>query len=220
MTKDLPTDGYQLTFAQMLHLAGMMQRHLWLLFALVMAFSGTAQTFSGKVVDASGMGLPGAFITAKNKAGDLLGNVSLPDGTYTLDLSAWAGQSATLSCSYIGMENAERTVANLEAGEAYAWDWQLAETSEMLDLVVVSAGRFEQSAAEVTVSVDVLPPRIVESRGTTTLETALEMNPGVTFVNGEPQIRSGSGFSYGAGSRVMIMIDDLPVLSGDAGRPT
>ena len=95
---------------------------------------------------------------------------------------------------------------------------QLAETSEVLDLVVVSAGRFEQSAAEVTVSVDVLPPRIVESRGTTTLETALEMNPGVTFVNGEPQIRSGSGFSYGAGSRVMIMIDDLPVLSGDAGQ--
>ena len=145
-----------------------MQRHLWLLFALVMAFSGTAQTFSGKVADESGMGLPGAFITAKNKAGDLLGNVSLPDGTYTLDLSAWAGQSATLSCSYIGMETAERTVANLEVGKAYAWDWQLAETSEVLDLVVVSAGRFEQSAAEVTVSVDVLPPRIVESRGTTT----------------------------------------------------
>ena len=197
-----------------------MQRHLWLLFALVMAFSSTAQTFSGKVVDASGIGLPGAFITAKNKAGDLLGNVSLPDGTYTLDLGTWAGQSATLSCSYIGMETSERTVANLEAGKAYAWDWQLAETSEVLDLVVVSAGRFEQSAAEVTVSVDVLPPRIVESRGTTTLETALEMNPGVTFVNGEPQIRSGSGFSYGAGSRVMILIDDLPVLSGDAGRPT
>ena len=40
------------------------------------------------------------------------------------------------------------------------------------------------------------------------------------MVDGEPQIRSGSGFSYGAGSRVMVMVDDLPVLSGDAGRPT
>ncbi len=197
-----------------------MQRHLWLLFAWFLAFSSAAQTFSGKVTDEAGMGLPGAFITAKNTAGELLGNVSLPDGSYTLDLSAWKGQSATLSCSYIGMESVERTIASLESGAAYAWDWQLTETSEVLDLVVVSAGRFEQSAAEVTVSVDVLPPRIVESRGTTTLETALEMNPGVTFVNGEPQIRSGSGFSYGAGSRVMILIDDLPVLSGDAGRPT
>ena len=49
LTKDLPSDGHQLTFAQMLHLAGMMQRHLWLLFALILAFSGSAQTFSGAV---------------------------------------------------------------------------------------------------------------------------------------------------------------------------
>ena len=198
----------------------MMHRYSLLTLALFAALFSTAQTFNGKVTDESGMGLPGAFITAKNAAGDMLGNVSLPDGSYTLDLSDWAGQGAAISCSYIGMETQERSVDRLESGAAYAWNWTLASTSEVLDLVVISAGRFEQSAAEVTVSVDVLPPRIVESRGTTTLETALEMNPGVTFVNGEPQIRSGSGFSYGAGSRVMIMIDDLPVLSGDAGRPT
>ncbi len=204
----------------MLHLAGMMLRHLLLLCALVLAFSSFAQTFSGKVTGETGVSLPGAFITAKNSAGDVLGAVSLPDGTYALDLRVMAGQRVTLSCSYIGMETMKRDVANLTADDTYILDWSLASTAEALDLVVVSAGRFEQSAAEVTVSIDVLPPRIVESRGTTTLETALEMNPGVTFVNGEPQIRSGSGFSYGAGSRVMIMIDDLPVLSGDAGRPT
>ena len=42
----------------------------------------------------------------------------------------------------------------------------------------------------------------------------------MSLVDGEPQIRSGSGFSYGAGSRVMVLVDDLPVLSGDAGRPS
>ncbi len=197
-----------------------MPRHLLLLFALILAFSSSSQTFSGAVTDDTGEGLPGAFITAKNPAGDVLGDVSLPDGAYTLDLRVWAGQRVTLSCSYIGMETLEQEIAQLVADKSYALDWSLSSTAEALELVVVSAGRFEQSAAEVTVSVDVLPPRIVESRGTTTLETALEMNPGVTFVNGEPQIRSGSGFSYGAGSRVMILIDDLPVLSGDAGRPT
>ncbi len=216
----LSSAGPKLSFVQMLHLADMMLRHLFLLFALVFALCGSAQTISGKVLDEAGFGLPGAFITAKNSTGDVLGNVSLPDGTYTLDLSTWVGQPVTLSCSYIGMETLTRDFSNLKAGDTYLIDWSLAATAEALDLVVVSAGRFEQSAAEVTVSVDVLPPRIVESRGTTTLETALEMNPGVTFVNGEPQIRSGSGFSYGAGSRVMILIDDLPVLSGDAGRPT
>ena len=179
-----------------------------------------AQTLSGIVKDSDGLALPGAFITARAAGGQVEGAVSLPDGTYTLNLSAWAGKSTAVACSYIGMETTERTFESLVSGQSYQVDWTLKSTSEMLDLVVVSAGRFEQSANEVTVSVDILPPRIVESRGTTTLETALEMSPGVTFVNGEPQIRSGSGFSYGAGSRVMIMIDDLPVLSGDAGRPT
>mgnify|MGYP000962048511 CR=1 FL=1 len=179
-----------------------------------------AQTLSGIVKDQQGLALPGAFITARTSGVQVQGAVSQPDGTYTLDLSAWAGKPATIACSYIGMETSEKSFPSLISGEIYPLNWALNPTSEVLDLVVVSAGRFEQSANEVTVSVDVLPPRIVESRGTTTLETALEMNPGVTFVNGEPQMRSGSGFSYGAGSRVMVMIDDLPVLSGDAGRPT
>ncbi|MFZ8837055.1 MAG: TonB-dependent receptor [Flavobacteriales bacterium] len=184
------------------------------------AFNLQAQTIKGVVKDDQGLGLPGAFITAKNQAGAMEGIASNADGSYDLDLSQWVGQSATVSCSYIGMETQSVELSSLVQGKQYELNWNLKSTSEVLDLVVVSAGRFEQSANEVTVSIDVLPPRIVESRGTTTLETALEMNPGVTFVNGEPQIRSGSGFSYGAGSRVMVLIDDLPVLSGDAGRPT
>jgi iron complex outermembrane receptor protein len=39
-------------------------------------------------------------------------------------------------------------------------------------------------------------------------------------VDGEPQIRSGSGYSFGAGSRVQVLVDNLPMLSGDAGKPT
>jgi outer membrane cobalamin receptor len=34
----------------------------------------------------------------------------------------------------------------------------------------------------------------------------------------EPQISSGSGYSFGVGSRVAILIDDLPVMSGDIGK--
>ncbi|MCK4751387.1 MAG: TonB-dependent receptor, partial [Bacteroidales bacterium] len=32
-----------------------------------------------------------------------------------------------------------------------------------------------------------------------------------------PSIRGGSGFSYGVGSRVLMLVDDLPMISGDAG---
>ena len=206
----------------LLHLAFMQKRIPVLLFALVATMNlAWGQVVTGVVNDAQGNFLPGAFITVISDSEEVVAMTnSLVDGSYNLNLTPWSGKSVQLRCSYIGMEKEERSLGILEAERNYNVDWTLQEAAELLGQVVVSAGRFEQSANKVTVSIDVIPPRIVESRGTTTLETALEMNPGVTFVDGEPQIRSGSGFSYGAGSRVMIMVDDLPVLSGDAGRPT
>ncbi|HRG66453.1 MAG TPA: TonB-dependent receptor, partial [Saprospiraceae bacterium] len=41
--------------------------------------------------------------------------------------------------------------------------------------------------------------------------------PGVQGVGGQANIRGGSGFSYGAGSRVMVLLDDMPALQVDAG---
>lgn len=197
-------------------------RILLILLALVASISmAWSQSASGFVRDAQRNALPGAFVSGISDSGEVIAITnSLVDGTYNLDLSGWSGKSIQLRCSYIGMEKEERPLGILQGSRNYEIDWIMEESAELIGQVVVSAGRFEQSANEVTVSIDVIPPRIIESRGTTTLETAIEMNPGVTFVNGEPQIRSGSGFSYGAGSRVMIMVDNLPVLSGDAGRPT
>ena len=122
-------------------------------------------------------------------------------------------------CTFIGMAKQEFKV-ELTDGQTVNWNPVMTSAAEALGLVVVSAGRFEQDASEVTVSLEVLKPALVENKATTTLETAIEQTPGVSLVDGEPQIRSGSGFSYGAGSRVMVLVDDLPVLSGDAGRPT
>ena len=93
-------------------------------------------------------------------------------------------------------------------------------SASQLDQVVVSAGKFEQRVGEVTVSMSVLPPNIVRDRNTTSLEDVIVQVPGVIVVDNDPQIRSGSGFSFGAGSRVMMLVDDLPILSGDIGRPT
>ena len=200
-----------------------MQKRIPLVILAILATMSLAwsQIVTGMVNDAQGNALPGAFITGVSDSEEVVAITnSLVDGSYNLDLTLWSGKSIRLRCSYIGMEKEEKSLGILESERAYTVNWTLEDAAELIGQVVVSAGRFEQSANEVTVSIDVIPPRIVESRGTTTLETALEMNPGVTFVNGEPQIRSGSGFSYGAGSRVMIMVDDLPVLSGDAGRPT
>ncbi|MDA0940611.1 MAG: TonB-dependent receptor [Bacteroidetes bacterium] len=170
-----------------------------------------SQTVQGRVLDSANQPVIGAYLTngAATVATDL-------DGAYTLALKP--GQH-TVMCSFIGMAKQEFKV-ELTAGQTVTWNPIMKSAAEALGLVVVSAGRFEQNASEVTVSLEVLKPTLVENKATTSLETAIEQTPGVSLVDGEPQIRSGSGFSYGAGSRVMVLVDDLPVLSGDAGRPT
>ena len=169
------------------------------------------QTLQGRVLDADSTPLVGAYITdgTSTVATDL-------QGDYRLALTPGLH---VVTCSFIGMAKQEFSV-DLVAGQTAQWNPVMKPSAEALDLVVVSAGRFEQKASEVTVSLEVLQPALVENKATTSLETALEQTPGVSMVDGEPQIRSGSGFSYGAGSRVMVLVDDLPVLSGDAGRPT
>ncbi|NNC84374.1 MAG: TonB-dependent receptor, partial [Flavobacteriales bacterium] len=97
---------------------------------------------------------------------------------------------------------------------------RMQESVQMLQQVVVSAGRFEQDLAEVTVSMEVLRPDLVRDRNITALDDALRESPGMIIVDGEPQIRSGSGYSFGAGSRVQVLLDHIPQLSGDIGRPT
>ena len=169
------------------------------------------QTLQGRVLDSNNEPLIGAYLTngLSTASTDL-------DGLYTLKLKPG---SHTVMCTFIGMAKQEFKV-DLIDGQTVEWNPVMQSAAEALGLVVVSAGRFEQNASEVTVSLEVLKPALVENKATTSLETAIEQTPGVSMVDGEPQIRSGSGFSYGAGSRVMVMVDDLPVLSGDAGRPT
>jgi outer membrane receptor protein involved in Fe transport len=88
-----------------------------------------------------------------------------------------------------------------------------------LNTVVVSASKYAQKVSELSVSMEIIKPSLIQNKNTTQIDEILQQVPGLNILDGEPQIRSGSGYSYGAGSRVMILVDDLPLLSGDIGRP-
>src|SRR5690606_3635719 len=109
---------------------------------------------------------------------------------------------------------------HLSSGEQREINIALREKSQLLSTVVVSASRYEQKLADSPVSMEVLPASLIDKRNSVNLDESLQLVPGVIIVNNEPQIRSGSGFSFGAGSRVMVLVDDIPILSGDIGRPS
>jgi len=136
------------------------------------------------------------------------------EGKYSFRLPA--GKHKVI-CTFTGMK-ADTVEVTIQAGKSTVKDFVLGMQAEELGTVVVSAGKFEQKLEELTVTMNVIKPELIENRNSTNVISALEQTPGLTIMDEEPQIRSGSGYSFGIGSRVAIMVDDLPVLNGDIGK--
>ncbi len=137
------------------------------------------------------------------------------NGNFTLPLKAG---EYLLVCSFIGMHN-DTLKISIHNGDTLRQNFYLHPKEEMLEAVVISASKFEQKLSELTVSMEVIKPALIESRNTTNIIQVLDQVPGLNILDGEPQIRSGSGFSFGVGSRVAVLVDGMPVLIGDQGRP-
>ncbi|MGB0917914.1 MAG: TonB-dependent receptor [Flavobacteriales bacterium] len=136
------------------------------------------------------------------------------DGNYSFTLPPG---KHTVVCTFVSMQP-DTTDVVIVAGEKTIHDFVLGLHAEQLGTVVVSAGKFEQNLEELTVTMNVIKPDLIDNRNSTNITSALEQTPGLTIMDEEPQIRSGSGYSFGVGSRVAILVDDLPILNGDIGK--
>lgn len=130
--------------------------------------------------------------------------LKLPTGTYTLQ------------CNMIGYKTFKSKI-EIKENETTKLSVFLNDANTALDEVVISAGKFEQKLSEVTVSMEILKPSLIENKNVTSLDVIMNQVPGVTVSDGQASIRGGSGFSYGAGSRVLMLVDEMPMISADAG---
>ncbi len=137
------------------------------------------------------------------------------EGNYFLELDTGYHK---LTCGYLGL-GSDTFQVHIYAGAISKRFIKLESISQILETVVVSAGKFEQKLEEQVVSMEILKPALITNKNTTSIETALEQVPGLSIIDNDPQIRGGSGFTFGVGSRVAIVVDGIPLLSGDAGRP-
>lgn len=120
--------------------------------------------------------------------------------------------------SSVGYEKHSEKI-NLKAGAKQTLNVILKPIIHDLNTTVVSASKYEQKLEDATNSVEIIKPTLLENKNILTLDKAIENIPGVAIVDNEPQIRGGSGYSSGLGSRVMILIDEIPMMRADAGRP-
>jgi iron complex outermembrane receptor protein len=96
----------------------------------------------------------------------------------------------------------------------------LAPSPIQAQMVVVTANKREQSLEEVPVSMHIIGADAFERRNTVALDDALRYVPGVSFQQSQVNIRASSGYSRGVGSRVMLLVDGVPLLAGDTGETT
>ena len=163
--------------------------------------------------DDTGETLIGAHIKSK---GDLsTGAITDLEGKYSIQLPEG---HYVFVVSFTGMETATIEV-DIKSGEIIRKDVRLKPYVNELQGVEIKVGRFDRSIEEITTSMEIIKPEIIQNKNVTNIASILDYAPGLNILDGEPQIRGGSGFTFGVGSKVGIFVDDIPLLSGDASRP-
>ena len=175
-----------------------MKRRLLCFLLLSVAFNSNSQ-IQGKVVDAS-TGEP--IIGAKIYASDGQRAISNFDGDYNLACKEFPVVLVVKMLQYVN------DTTTIESSGRY--NIKLSEPVTDLQTVVVSAGRRKQAIEEVPVSMEIIRPELIDNKGITSLDQAVEQTPGVSTFDGQVSIRGGSGFSYGAGSRVLLLWNGMP----------
>jgi iron complex outermembrane receptor protein len=123
-----------------------------------------------------------------------------------------------LVVSYIGYDKGERsfTMNDLEGPQL---EVLLFPNTTLLNTATVTGSKYEKPLAESSVSIAVLTPELISNTAARTMQEVLDRMPGLQIIDDQANIRGGSGWSYGAGSRVLLLVDDIPILQVDAARP-
>jgi iron complex outermembrane receptor protein len=192
-------------FARLLRSAALL--YVFIFIHTIASFAQQA-IVSGKVTDAvDEEPLIGVSILTDS----LGGGITDKDGLYRISL-----QTGRHLVKYRLIGYGEVNVTfDIHPGVNITRDIQLDPLNVELNTAVISASKYEQNLSDVTVSMEVIKPEFIEHQNTQQLDETLRLIPGVDVLDGQASIRGGSGYSYGAGSRVMLLMDDLPMLSGD-----
>ncbi|MFQ5604742.1 MAG: TonB-dependent receptor domain-containing protein [bacterium] len=169
-------------------------------------------TISGTVIDAkTGESLPGVNIIIKDT---VMGTSTNLDGEFRL--SGIRAGTYTVVASMIGFKKQTFQV-KITPGVPVMLQFKLEESFVEMSPVVVTASRKSKSLSETPNSVSVISALDIRKRNSVDIRDALKYAPGVSFVGDRVNIRGTTGYSRGAGSRVLLLTDGVPTMPGDSG---
>jgi len=130
---------------------------------------------------------------------------SLPPGTYSVRASILGYRTVTLEDVKVQPNRETQITFHLE------------QTPIEFDPIVVIGGKMQQRLDQAPVSISVVTARDIEKRNPTNIIEALETAPGINFIGNQINIRGSSGYSFGAGNKVLLLLDGVPVYASDTG---
>lgn len=171
-----------------------------------------AQTvvISGQVRNTEGDPLPGAHVFLE---GFSRGTSTDLDGNFSLVVST--DPNAVLVISMIGHRRLNLRLSDI-SDLSQPLNITLTSITFTSGEVVVTAGRRSQITGSVPMSVRSIDAREIESRNIVTLDQSLRYVPGVQIAQNQVNIRGTTGFSYGTGSRVLLLVDGVPLMGPDS----
>jgi len=168
---------------------------------------------TGRVLDReTGEPMPGVNIML---IGTVLGTTSDAEGRFIL--TRIPPGTYQVRFSMIGYSSVIRDGVTIRADRAGNLDVAMEQTVIEVAELMVTANKRRQQISDSPTSVAILSRRDFEFRNQVYLNDLLEYVPGVNFVESQINIRGSSGYNYGAGSRVLMLIDGVPVMPGDSG---
>lgn len=185
------------------------------LFSVALFSSSIAQEkgrISGLVLDSRSRNpLGGANVQIE---GTVLGAMADTKGYFTI-LNLPAGHYR-LRASYIGYKSDTMTIA-LAAGAIRSVTFLLQPSVIQLSQVIITGSRQPENLASAAASVHVVDGAVLQRRNLLRIDEALQYVPGVALVGENINIRGGSGYNRLGGSRMLVLLDEVPILTSDLG---
>lgn len=173
-------------------------------------FSQNSRKITGVVTDQTTKNkLVGANIQIKNT---FIGDVCDSDGKFSI--SGLKPEIYLLKISFIGFSS--RTVrVDLRNQSNVDLEISLEPAPIKMDQIIVTGSRQPEELSAAVTSISVLDAKEIQSRNTFRLDESLLIIPGINLVGENINIRGGSGYNRLGGSRVLVLLDDVPILTSD-----
>ena len=147
----------------------------------------------------------------------LLGGSTNIRGRFIIQRVPSGKQFLRISC--LGYRN-EIVQVNVVRDSTVSIDVALTPTAIPFEQVIVTGSRQQEDLQRAANSVSVISPGEIRRRNRNRIDESLQSIAGVTLIGENVNVRGGSGYTFlGLGaSRVLMLIDDVPVLTSDLGR--